>query len=266
MGGKTPVFINLIFIMNKNLLKSLVRGQKRKSGRNVYGRITVRRRGGGHKRLYRKLNFNYLSKLYKVLSDNYTPFSNNKIQIVKCFYSGKLDYIPAIKDVNEGDIVDYKKGTVVIGGRYKLKDIPSNYLISNVEIKEKKGGQIARSSGVFCKILQKDYDKSLVRLKLPSLEERYVNMNCFATVGSIFNNLIHTKKLNKAGNSRWRGRRPKVRGVAMNPVDHPHGGGEGKTSGGRCSVTPWGRITHGKFTRSKKKYTNSLIFKKRNQF
>lgn len=251
--------------MKQNILKSLIKGKKRIGGRNVYGRITVRRRGGGHKRNYRKINFNFLSSRYKVLSTEYDPNRNTFIYVVKCLISGKLDYILSIKDVFPGEIIDKKKN-IINGGRYLLKNLPPNYLINNIEFKPKKGGQISRSSGTFCKILQKDFSRSLIRIKMPSLEERYININCKGTIGSVFNNFIHIKKLKKAGNSRWLGRRPKVRGVAMNPVDHPHGGGEGKTSGGRLSVTPWGRLTKGKTTRSKRKYTNSLIFKSRRQF
>ena len=251
--------------MKQNSLKSLITNKKNKAGRNHHGRITVRRRGGGHKKLYRKINFNFLSNYYQILSNEYDPNRNSKISVVKCLSSGKFDYILANKDINPGSIVQFDN-RVINGGRYTLKDLPPNYLINNVELKPGKGGQLSRSSGMFCKILQKDYEKSLVRIKLPSLEERFISINCKATVGSIDNNFCHVKKLKKAGNSRWLGRRPKVRGVAMNPIDHPHGGGEGKTSGGRPSVTPWGHITIGKVTRSKRKHTNSLIFKSRRQF
>ena len=250
--------------MKQNILKNLVKGKKKFSGRNNYGRITVRRRGGGHKRLYRKINFKFLSIFFKVISNEYDPNRNTNIFIVKCLVTGSFDYILAIKGIKVGSIVNNNQ--VMNGGRYSLKDLPPNYLINNVEFKLKKGGQIGRSSGVFCKILQKDFKRSLVRIRLPSLEERFVSLNCKATVGVIFNNFKHIKKLSKAGNSRWLGRRPKVRGVAMNPVDHPHGGGEGKSSTGRPSVSPWGRLTIGKPTRSKKHRSNSLIFKRKKQF
>lgn len=251
--------------MKQNILKNLIKNKKSKAGRNHHGRITVRHRGGGHKRLYRKVNFNYLSNHYQILSIEYDPNRNSMLSVVKCLSSGVFDYIPAGKNVKPGSIIQINN-KIFNGGRYALKDLPPNYLVSNIEFKPEKGGQLSRSSGSFCKILQKDYDRSLVKLKLPSLEERYVHMDCKATVGSISNNFCHIEKLKKAGNSRWLGRRPKVRGVAMNPIDHPHGGGEGKTSGGRASVTPWGYITIGRVTRSKRKYTNSLIFKNRRQF
>jgi large subunit ribosomal protein L2 len=252
---------------NSNFLKHLIKSKKKISGRNGHGRLTVRRRGGGHKRLYRQVNFNYTSTFYQILSNEYDPNRNTDINVVKCLKTQKLDYILASKDLTSGDIIHTTNDNKIIsGGRYSLMDLPPNYIISNIELKPNCGGQIARSSGSFCKILQKDYKKKLVKIKLPSLEERFVNILCRATVGPIKNKFCHINKLNKAGNSRWLGRRPKVRGVAMNPVDHPHGGGEGKTSGGRPSVTPWGRITIGKSTRSKRKFTNSLIVKNRKQF
>ena len=249
-----------------NKIKRLIINKNNKAGRNNNGRITVRRRGGGHKRLYRKIDFNFLSTKYKILSNEYDPNRNSLISTVKCLNSGNFNYILSIKDLNPGVIVSTKSSSLINGGRYFLKDLPSNYLLSNVELQPQKGGQISRSSGMFCKILHKNYEKSLVKIKLPSLEERFVPMDCKATAGSIHNNFFHLKKLKKAGNSRWLGLKPKVRGVAMNPVDHPHGGGQGKTSGGRCSVTPWGHITIGKVTRAKRKFTNSLIFKNRRQF
>lgn len=251
--------------MEQNKLKNLIQKKNSKAGRNNKGCITVRRRGGGHKRLYRKINYNFSSDSFQILSTEYDPNRNANISVVKCLLTGKFDYILSNKDISPGDIVS-SKNRIVNGGRYMLKDLPPNYLVNSIEFKPNKGGQISRSSGMFCKILQKDYEKSLVRVKLPSLEERFININCKATVGSVDNNFYHIKKLKKAGNSRWLGRRPKVRGVAMNPIDHPHGGGEGKTSGGRCSVTPWGKLTIGKVTRSKRKYTNFLIFKNRKQF
>jgi large subunit ribosomal protein L2 len=251
--------------MKQNVLKNLIRGQNKKGGRNINGRITVRRRGGGHKKSYKKINFNYSSDFYKILSNEYDPNRNVNISVVKCLNSGKLDYILALKNLIPGSIVQ-GSARIMNGGRYFLKDLPANYIVNNVEFSPKKGGQISRASGTFCKILNKDYSRGLIKLKMPSLEERLVSINCTCTAGIIYNNFAHLKKLKKAGNSRWLGRRPKVRGVAMNPIDHPHGGGEGKTSGGRPSVTPWGHITIGRVTRSKRKFTNSLILKKRRQF
>ena len=251
--------------MKQNNLKFLTKGLNKKGGRNINGRITVRRRGGGHKRLYKKINFNYTSDFYKILSKEYDSNRNVDINTVKCLNTGQLDYILALKNILPGDIIK-SSNRVVNGGRYYLKDLPSNYIINNIEFAPKQGGKISRASGTFCKILNKDYSKGLVKLKMPSLEERLVNMNCMCTAGIINNNFAHLKKLKKAGNSRWLGKRPKVRGVAMNPIDHPHGGGEGKTSGGRPSVTPWGHITIGKVTRSKRKFSNSLILKTRRQF
>ena len=251
--------------MSKKYLKHLISKSKKKSGRNNTGKITVRRRGGGHKRLYRKIDFNFSSSKYLILKREYDPNRNIPINLVKCLNTGNFSYILGQENLKEGSFLDLKK-QIINGGRYYLKDLPSNYIVSNVELNPRKGGQLSRSSGSFCKILQKDLKKRLIKIKLPSLEERYVPMGCKGSVGSITNTFQHIKKLKKAGNSRWLGKRPKVRGVAMNPIDHPHGGGEGKTSGGRPSVTPWGFITIGKKTRSKRKYTNKLIVKNRKQF
>jgi large subunit ribosomal protein L2 len=250
--------------MKQNSLKCLIVGKKSISGRNNYGRITVRRRGGGHKRRYRKINFKFLSNFYKVLSSEYDPNRNTDLFCVKCLITGSFDYILAIKGVKVGSVINNHQ--IMNGGRYSLRDLPPNYLVNNVEFKLEKGGQISRASGSFCKILQKDKKRSLVRIRLPSLEERFVSIDCKATVGVVLNKFKHIKKLTKAGNSRWLGRRPKVRGVAMNPIDHPHGGGEGKSSTGRPSVSPWGRLTIGKPTRSKRHRSNSLIFRRKKQF
>lgn len=252
--------------MQQNFLKSLVTKKKKITGRNNKGRISVRRRGGGHKRNYRKINFNYLSPNFQILSVEYDPNRNASINVVKCLLTSKVDYILAIKDVKVGDVINTQNKRILNGGRYFLKDLPPNYLVNNIEFKPQKGGRLARASGSFCKILQKDYKNNKVKIKLPSLEERYISMFCQATVGTIINNFSHLNKLRKAGNSRWLGRRPKVRGVAMNPIDHPHGGGEGKTSGGRVSVTPWGRLTIGKPTRKKRSRSNLFIIKDRKQF
>ena len=251
--------------MKQNRLKSLIQKKNNNGGRNNQGRITVRQRGGGHKKLYRKINFNFLSSFYYILDTEYDPNRNSLISLVRCCLSGDFFYTLLNKDIKKGSVIR-SKNQIVNGGRYFLKELPSNYIISNVSLRPTEGGKFARSSGSFCKILQKDLKRGLVKLKMPSLEERYVSVYCKANVGPIFNTFKHIKKLNKAGNSRWLGRRPKVRGVAMNPIDHPHGGGEGKTSGGRPSVTPWGRITIGKKTRSRKKRASSLIVKNRKQF
>jgi large subunit ribosomal protein L2 len=254
-----------MLIFSKSI-SNLIINKKNKAGRNNSGKITVRRRGGGHKRMYRRINFNFLSSLYYVLNTEYDPNRNSLIGLVRCCISGNFNYILLNKNVISGSIIRTNNHQVISGGRYFLKDLPANYIISNVSIIPFQGGKFARSSGSFCKILQKDFIKSIVKIKMPSLEERFVSMNCMANVGPILNTFKHLKKLKKAGNSRWLGRRPSVRGVAMNPIDHPHGGGQGKTSGGRPSVTPWGHITIGKKTRSSRRYSNSSIVKKRKQF
>lgn len=252
-------------MLKYNFFKHLITFRKKVGGRNFNGRITVRYRGGGHRKLYRKINFDYSSKNFKILSFEYDPNRNALINAVRCLDSLKFDYILANNYYKVGNIINTSE-KVDFGGRYFLKDLPPNFVVSNIEFNPLKGGQIARSSGMFCKILQKNFKSGRVRLKMPSLEERFVNMNCKANAGPILNTFFHLKKLKKAGNSRWLGKRPRVRGVAMNPIDHPHGGGQGKTSGGRPSVTPWGRITIGQPTRAKRSRTNSLIYSRRKQF
>jgi large subunit ribosomal protein L2 len=253
----------------KKFYKPLVSGKiKSKGGRNNKGSIAVRRRGGGHKKLYRHIDFKFNNFCGKILNIEYDPFRTAFIARVLDFNSKKLSYVLLTNGLKVGDIIyssNSSKGyPLKDGNRFPILDIPLGYLISNVELKPKKGGQLCRSAGTFCKLLQKDLNSGLARLKLPSKEERLVSLNCFATIGPISDPFISSKNLKKAGRSRWKGIRPHVRGVAMNPVDHPHGGGEGKTSGGRPSVTPWGRITKGQPTRKNKR--KSFIIKSKRQF
>ena len=184
--------------MSKKYLKHLISKSKKKSGRNNTGKITVRRRGGGHKRLYRKIDFNFSSSKYFILKREYDPNRNIPINLVKCLNIGNFFYILGQENLKEGSFLDLKK-QIINGGRYYLKDLPSNYIVSNVELNPRKGGQLSRSSGSFCKILQKDLKKRLIKIKLPSLEERYVPMDCKGSVGPITNTFQHIKKLKKAG-------------------------------------------------------------------
>ena len=248
------------------MYKKLVSGKIRfkKNGRNNQGRITIRRRGGGHKRLYRFVNFKPSYTVAKIIRIEYDPFRNSSIALIFDLYSKKLDYILLTEDKQVGDII-FNKNTISLkhGNRLPLWNIPLGFLVHNVELKNNKGSQLSRAAGTYCKILKKDLEKNLVLLKLPSKEERFVPADCFATIGSTSNAHLKYIKKAKAGQSRWRGIRPHVRGVAMNPVDHPHGGGEGKTSGGRPSVSLWGWITKGKST---SKLKNKFIVKNRKQF
>lgn len=263
----------------KKFYKKLVVSINRKSGRNNKGRICVRRKGGGHKRLYRKIDFKFRSNNYNILRIEYDPNRNFLIALVFDLESNKLKYIILSQDMYKNfmyeknnqfkDLVDNKEEfdkeftlEKFSGVSKTLLDIPIGFSLYNVEFYPGQGGIVARSAGTFCKILSKNFDKGYASLLMPSGEIKLFNLNCNASLGKVYSNPKKNKR--KAGDSRHCNKRPSVRGVAMNPVDHPHGGGEGKTSGGRCSVTPWGVITKGKRTRCRKNKTNFYIIKRRN--
>ena len=242
--------------------KKLTKGLKKSGGRNNKGRITVWWRGGGHKRNYRVIDFKRQldNKKAEVLRLEYDPNRTCHIALIK-YEDGSISYILApqklkVSDsVISGDTVDIKPGNCL-----PLKNIPTGTLIHNVELKPLKGGQIARSAGASVQLVGKDNDNAM--LKLTSGEQRLVSLNCRATIGVVSNPEHQNCNSGKAGRSRWKGKRPHVRGVVMNPVDHPHGGGEGRTSGGRNPVTPWGVPTKGKRTRNNKR-TDKFILKRR---
>jgi len=242
--------------------KSLTEPLHSKGGRNHHGRITVRRRGGGHKRRYRRIDFrrNKIGVAGRVAEIEYDPNRSANIALIH-YADGEKRYILHVRGLAVGDEVvaggdaDIKPGNALPIGR-----IPLGTIVHNVELKPGKGGQMARSAGAGVQIMAKEGD--YVTLRLPSTEVRRVRMECMATVGQVGNTDHELKSLGKAGASRWRGRRPKVRGVAMNPVDHPLGGGEGKASGGRPPVTPWGK-PEGKKTRNPRKESNRLIVRGR---
>jgi len=226
--------------------KPLLRGNsKRSSGRGYGGRITVRRRGGGHRRLYRLIDFQRtkFDIPAKVLSIEYDPNRTANIALLQ-YQDGERAYILAPSGLKVGNAVESGRSKKIeIGNAMPLEDIPLGTEVHNVELHPGKGGQIARSAGTFATVLAKE--GLYVTLRLPSGEMRFINKNCLATVGHLGNEDLMNVQIGKAGRSRWMGRRPKVRGVAMNPVDHPLGGGEGKTSGGRNPTTPWGKPTRG---------------------
>ena len=227
-------------------------------GRNNQGKITVRHRGGGVKRLYRIIDFKRLSPTSKIKDIFYDPYRSSLIAQGESL-DGKLHNIILPEGVKVGDILQ-SSDTLTnpsVGDSTLLKNMPIGSLVHNIELKSKKGGQLIRSAGGFAQLINKTEKYAFIRLS--SGEKRYVNLSCFATLGVVSNSMSNKQNLGKAGMSRWLGIRPKVRGVAMNPVDHPHGGGEGKTSGGRPSVTPKGRITKGQPTRKKKKFSNKII-------
>ena len=242
-------------------VKALTRGLKQKGGRNNVGRITMRHRGGGHKRSYRLVDFkrhNTTPATVKRLE--YDPNRSAFLALIE-YEGGELSYIIAPQRLNVGDtVISGDKADIKPGHAMTMANIPMGTIVHNIELKVGKGAQIARSAGTYAQIVGRD--QGFIILRLGSGEQRLVHDTCMATVGAVSNPDKANIKLAKAGRSRWLGRRPSVRGVAMNPVDHPHGGGEGKTSGGRHPVTPWGKSTKGKRTRSSKK-SNSYILRSR---
>jgi len=244
--------------------KSLVRPLKKSGGRNNKGRITSRRRGGGHKRQYRIIDFkrNKFDIPANVAAIEYDPNRSARIALLH-YIDGEKRYILSPYGIKVGDqvISSQKKAPLKIGNCLPLSKIPSGLFVHNVELVPGKGAQMVRSAGAGAQVLAKD--AGMVTLKLPSGEVRMVDEKCMVTIGEVGNKSHETVKIGKAGRSRWLGRRPKVRGVAMNPVDHPMGGGEGKSSGGRHPTTPWGKPTKGYKTRKKNKTSNRYITKRR---
>ncbi|MBL8658151.1 MAG: 50S ribosomal protein L2 [Rhodospirillales bacterium] len=242
--------------------RSLTEGLHGSGGRNNTGRITARRRGGGHKRRYRVVDFKRrkFDMAATVERLEYDPNRTAFIALVR-YEDGELAYILAPQRLGIGDsviagaAVDIKPGNAL-----PMQNIPVGTIIHNVEMKKGRGGQIARSAGTYAQLIGKD--QGYAQLRLSSGELRVVRAECLATIGAVSNPDQQNIKIGKAGRTRWLGKRPSVRGVAMNPVDHPHGGGEGKTSGGRHPVTPWGKPTKGKRTRNNKK-TDRLIMRRR---
>lgn len=242
--------------------KSLVEGKSKKSGHNNLGRITSWNRGGGHKRLYRLVDFKRgkVDVSATVERIEYDPNRTAFIALIK-YEDGEFGYILAPQRLQVGDIVlSGDKTDVKPGNTMLLKNIPVGTIIHNIELKVGKGGQIARSAGNYAQIMGRDSGYIIVRLS--SGEVRLIKGECKATIGSVSNPDHQNRSYGKAGRMRWLGRRPVVRGVAMNPIDHPHGGGEGRTSGGRHPVTPWGVSTKGKKTRNNKR-TSNMILKRR---
>lgn len=242
--------------------KSLVESLSKSGGRNHHGRITSRRRGGGHKRKYRRIDFrrDKLGIPGKIASVEYDPNRTANIALI-VYEDGEKRYILHVRDMKVGDVVIAGEGADIKPGHaLELGKIPLGTTIHNVELKPGKGGQMARSAGASVQLVAKEGD--YVTLRLPSTEMRRVHKTCMATIGQIGNVDHELTSIGKAGANRWRGKRPKVRGVAMNPVDHPLGGGEGRTSGGRPPVSPWG-TPDGKKTRKRKKRSTKFIVRGR---
>lgn len=246
--------------------KFLIVPLKKSGGRNVHGRITVRYRGGGHKRMLRIIDFkrDLFDVSGKVVAIEYDPNRTARIALVE--YSNKEKrYILAPIGLNVGDEIissDQKGMEIKIGNCFPLRYIPPGNLIHNIELTKGKGGQIVRGAGASAQIMAKD--ENFAHVRLPSEEVRLISLDCHATIGQVGNIEHEAITIGKAGRMRWAGRKPRVRGAAMNPVDHPHGGGEGKSGQGNPHpVSPWGMPTKGYKTRKKGKYSDRLIIKRR---
>ncbi|OEJ65385.1 50S ribosomal protein L2 [Magnetovibrio blakemorei] len=263
----TPSQRNLVTVDRTGLYKgkpekALTEGLRKNGGRNNTGRITARRIGGGHKRRYRIIDFkrNKFDVVGTVERLEYDPNRTAFIALI-AYEDGERAYIIAPQRLTEGDqVVAGKSVDIKPGNALPLSSIPVGTIIHNVEMKPGKGAQIARSAGTYVQLVGKD--QGYAQLRLASGELRLIRGECMATIGAVSNADQQNIKIGKAGRSRWLGKRPSVRGVAMNPVDHPHGGGEGRTSGGRHPVTPWGKPTKGKRTRKNKK-TDGMIMRRR---
>lgn len=262
-GQRQLVIVDRSELHKGRPVKSLTEGLTKSGGRNNRGRVTVRGIGGGAKRLYRKVDFKRarwdVSATVERLE--YDPNRTAFIALIK-YEDGEQSYIIAPQRLAVGDtVVTSKTADIKPGNVLPLKNIPVGTIVHNVEMKPQKGGQIARSAGTYVQLVGRD--AGYAQIKLSSGELRMVPDSCLATVGAVSNPDNMNRVLSKAGRSRYLGKRPKVRGVAMNPVDHPHGGGEGKSSGGRHPVTPWGKKTRGPKTR-KTQASDRLIIRRRN--
>ena len=263
----TPSLRQLVIVDRSGLwkgkpVKALTRGKTNTGGRNNHGRITSNHMGGGHKRRLRLIDFKRrkFDQVATVERLEYDPNRSAFIALVK-YADGELSYILAPQRLKAGDqVVSGERVDIKPGNAMPLANMPVGTIVHNVELKKGRGGQLARSAGTYCQLVGKD--AGYAQIKLTSGELRMVPGECLATVGAVSNPDNQNIVIGKAGRSRWLGIRPTVRGVAMNPVDHPHGGGEGRTSGGRHPVTPWGKPTKGKKTR-KNKSTDKLIIRRR---
>ena len=245
--------------------KSLTKALRKSGGRNNTGRITIRRRGGGHRRRYRIIDFkrDKFDIPGKVMTVEYDPNRSANISLIN-YTDGEKRYILSPIGLKVDDpVISGEKVPLKVGNCLPLKSVPAGLFVHNIELLPGKGGQMVRSAGAAAQVMA--HDGGLCTLKLPSGEIRMVNERCLATIGQVGNKSHEQIVSGKAGRTRWFGRRPKVRGVAMNPVDHPMGGGEGKSSGGRHPTTPWGKPTKGYKTRKKNKKSNAMIINRRSK-
>ncbi|MGJ0425244.1 50S ribosomal protein L2 [Methylocystis sp.] len=266
----TPSLRQLVIVDRSELykgkpVKTLTEGKSSKGGRNNAGRITVRFRGGGHKQAYRVVDFKRrkLDVVGKVERLEYDPNRTAFIALIR-YTDNELAYILAPQRLSVGDeVIAGNQVDVKPGNAMPIANIPVGAIVHNVEMKIGKGGAIARSAGTYAQIVGRDQGYVIVRLN--SGEQRLVHGQCFATLGAVSNPDHMNTSIGKAGRSRWLGRRPHNRGVTMNPIDHPHGGGEGRTSGGRHPVTPWGKPTKGKKTRTNKSTDRFIVSSRHNR-
>jgi large subunit ribosomal protein L2 len=266
----TPGLRQLVIVDRRELykgkpVKALTEGKIGTGGRNNLGRVTVRFRGGGHKQTYRYVDFKrrgHPGEAATVDRIEYDPNRTAFIALIR-YADGELSYILAPQRLRVGDaVVSGARADIKPGNAMPLAAIPVGTIVHNIEMKAGAGGKIARAAGTYAQLVGKD--AGYAQIKLMSGELRMVRAECMATIGAVSNPDNMNQSIGKAGRSRWLGRRPHNRGVVMNPVDHPHGGGEGRTSGGRHPVTPWGKPTKGYKTRSNKR-TDSLIIRRRNK-
>ncbi|MGE0752983.1 MAG: 50S ribosomal protein L2 [Variibacter sp.] len=258
-GQRQLVLVDRSALYKGKPVKALTEGKSESGGRNNNGRITVRFRGGGHKQSYRKVDFKRgkIDMNARVERIEYDPNRTSFIALLK-YDDGELSYILAPQRLAEGDVIVAGENVdVKPGNTMPLGNMPIGTIVHNIELKIGKGGQIARSAGTYAQIVGRDQDYVIMRLN--SGEQRLVHGKCRATVGAVSNPDHMNTSIGKAGRSRWLGRKPHNRGVAMNPIDHPHGGGEGRTSGGRHPVTPWGFPTKGKKTRKNKSTSKFIV-------
>lgn len=252
------------FLTETKPAKSLTYGFKRSVGRNSAGRITMRHKGGGHKRLYRLVDFVYDKKDIpaKIKTVEYDPNRSAFIGLAQ-YKDGEKRYVVLPKTVKPGtSFIVSEKAELSVGNRLPLKNIPVGTFVYNVEIKPRGGAKIGRSAGIFAQVVANA--DGYTNLKMPSSEVRKIDENCWACVGTVSNEEHHLENYGKAGRSRWKGIRPTVRGTAMNPVDHPYGGGEGRQGRGtKRPKTLWGKVTGGRKTRTPKKYSNIFIVSRR---
>jgi large subunit ribosomal protein L2 len=263
-GQRQLVLIDRAELYKGKPVKTLTEKKQQTGGRNNMGRITSFQKGGGHKKSYRVIDFKRLKFDVPATVERleYDPNRSAFIALIS-YQDGEKAYILAPQRLNVGDsVISGERADIKPGNAMKLANIPIGTIVHNVEMKPGKGGQIGRSAGAYVQLVGKD--SGYAQLKLRSGELRMVPARCMATIGAVSNPDHQNEVIGKAGRNRWKGKRPHVRGVAMNPVDHPHGGGEGKTSGGRHPVTPWGKPTKGAKTRNPKR-KNKLIIRTRHQ-